>query len=296
MNRFSAYSDESGIFTHRFQSIAVVSGKEDILEELGSKLQEEIDNRQILEVKFSEIIGYNSPIAKAARQFIKIAVKDFASNRKIRIDILTWDTLDSRHAVPGRDDFANLGRMYYHLLTHMAKQWDQIHWNFYPDNNPKVNWKETAKYLNITSLYRPNLQQPELVEVPKYEKLQFGRIQQVDSIREPLVQLADLFAGIARFSNEDGRQCVQWLESRVSRWQLKFKYLYPKNNIKDKDARKRVCLYQLIGKLYNLCGQYKLYVSLSEKECLWTRICTYPINFWSYEPQGSYDKAPIKND
>jgi len=294
MNSFSAYSDESGIFDHRFQSIAVVSGKEEMLEELRNKLQEEIDNRQILEVKFSEIIGYNSPIAKAARQFIKIAVKDFAVNRKMRIDILTWDTLDSRHAVPGRDDFANLGRMYYHLLIHMAKQWDQIHWNLYPDNNPKVDWKETAKYLNVTSLYRPNLQQPELVEVPKYEKLQFGRIQQVDSIKEPLVQLADLFAGMARYSNEDGQQCVQWLESQVSKWQLKFKYLCPRNNIRDKDTRKRVCLYQLIGKLYKLCGQYKLYVSINEKGCLWTRICTKPINFWAYEPQGSYDKAPIK--
>jgi len=294
MNRFTAYSDESGIFDHRFQSIAVVSGKEDILEELGSKLREEIKNRQILEVKFSEIIGHKSPIAKAAHQFIKIAVKDFASNRKIRIDILTWDTLDSRHSVPDRDDFANLGRMYYHLLAHMAKQWNQIHWHFYPDNNPKVDWKETAKYLNITSLYRPNLQQLELVKVPKYENLQFDRIQQVDSIKEPLVQLADLFAGMARYSNEDGRQCVQWLGSQVSKWQSKFKYLCPRNNIKGKDARKRVCLYQLIGNLYELCHQYKLYVSLNEKECLRTRNRTYPINFWPYEPQGGYDKAPTK--
>ena len=38
MNSFSAYSDESGIFDHRFQSIAVVSGKEEILEELRNKL------------------------------------------------------------------------------------------------------------------------------------------------------------------------------------------------------------------------------------------------------------------
>ncbi|MFC1957173.1 DUF3800 domain-containing protein [Chloroflexota bacterium] len=294
MKSFSAYSDESGIFDHRFQSIAVVSGKEELLEELRNRLQQEIDNRQILEVKFSEITGYNSPIAEAARQFIKIAVKDFASNKKIRIDILSWDILDSRHAVPSRDDFANLGRMYYHLLIHTAKQWNQSHWNLYPDNNPKVDWKETAKYLNVTSLYRPDLQQPELVEVPKYEELQFGRIQQVDSIKEPLVQLADLFAGMARYSNEDGRQCVQWLSSQVSKWQLKFKYLCPRNNMKDKDTRKRVCLYQLIGKLYRLCGQYKLYVSINEKECLWTRICTKPINFWTYKPQGNYDKAPIK--
>jgi len=294
MNSFAAYSDESGIFDHPFQSIAVVSGKEEMLEELRNRLQEEINDRQILEVKFSEITGYNSPIAEAARQFIKIAVKDFAIKRKMRIDILTWDLDDSRHAVLDLDNFANLGRMYYHLLIHVAKQWDQIHWSLYPDINPKVDWKETAKYLNETSLYRPNLQQPRLVEVSKYEKLRFGRIQPEDSIKEPLVQLADLFAGIARYSHEDGRQCIQWLGSQVSKWQLKSKYLCPGNNTGDKDARKRVCLYQLIGKLYKLCGQHKLYVSIHEKGCLWTRKRNKPINFWTYEPQGDYDKAPIK--
>ena len=294
MDSFSAYSDESGIFDHRFQSIAVVSGKDDMLKELRNKLQEELYNRQIPEVKFSKIVGYNSPIAQAARQFITTAVKGFAINRRIRIDILTWDTLDSRHAVSGRNDFANLGRMYYHLLIHMARQWNQIHWNLYPDDNPKIDWNETARYLNAASLYRTNLQQPELVQVASYEELQFARIEQVDSVRDPLVQLADLFAGMARYSHEDGRQCVQWLESRVSKWQLRFKDLRPMNSASDVRTRKRVCVYQLIGKLYRLCKQYKLYVSIREKGYLWTRICSKPINFWSYEPQGSYDKAPVK--
>lgn len=294
MTSFSAYSDESGIFDHRFQSIAVVSGKDEMLEELRNELQEELDYRQIREVKFSEIAGYNSPIAEAARQFMKIAVKCSAVNRKMRIDVLTWDTLDSRHAVPGRDDFANLGRMYYHLLIHMARQWNQVYWDLYPDNNPKVDWKETAKHLNVTSLYRHSLQQPELVELPAYEKLQFGRIQQIDSVEEPLVQLADLFAGMARYSCEDGGQCVQWLDSRVSKWQLRFKDLCPTNSAGNLHTRRRLCLYQLIGKLYRLCSQYKLYVSLREMGCLRTRICTKPINFWHYEPQGNYDKAPVR--
>jgi hypothetical protein len=294
MGSFSAYSDESGIFDHRFQSIAVVSGKDEMLKELRHKLQKELETGQIPEVKFSKIIGYSSPIAQAARQFIITAVKGFAANRKIRIDILTWDTLDSRHAVLVRDDFANLGRMYYHLLVHVARQWNQIHWNLYPDHNPKIDWDETAKYLNATSLYRTNLQQPELVQVASCEELQFGRIEQVDSVRDPLVQLADLFAGMARYSHEDGRQCVQWLESRVSKWQSRFKGLCPTNSASDVRTRKRVCAYQLIGQLYKLCRQHKLYVSIREKGYLWTRICSNPVNFWPYEPQGSYDKAPVK--
>ncbi len=66
----------------------MVSGKDETREELRNNLQEELDNRQIREVRFSEIIGYNSPMAEAARQFIRIAVKGFAVDRKTRINIL----------------------------------------------------------------------------------------------------------------------------------------------------------------------------------------------------------------
>jgi hypothetical protein len=294
MDSFSAYSDESGIFDHPYQSVAVVSGAEEILSELRDELQEELGKKQIREVKFSRIVGYNSPTAQAARRFIISAVKSYAANRRIRIDVLTWDTADSRHAVPDRDDLGNLGRMYYHVLLHMARQWNQIHWNFYPDNNPKVDWNETARYLNATSLYRTNRQQPELVEAAGYDELQFGQIEQVDSVKEPLVQLADLFAGMARYSHEDGRQCVEWLESRVDRRQMKFKDMCPADNTSDVRTRRRRCVYQLIANLYTLCKRHKLHVSLHERGCLWTRVCSKPINFWLYEPQGSYDKAPVK--
>ena len=294
MRGFSAYSDESGIFDHRFQSIAVVSGRDEMLDLLRSRLQEELDNRQIPEVKFSRIAGYTSPVAQAARQFMTTAVKGFAISGKTRIDILTWDTADSRHAVLRRDDLANLGRMYYHLLIHMGRQWNQSRWSLYPDNNPKVDWDETAKYLNAASLYRTNPQQPELVEVPRCDELQFGRPEQVDSVREPLIQLADLFAGLARYSCEEGRQCIQWLDSQVSRQQLRFRDLCATTSVRDSHTRRRLCLYQLIGKLYTLCSQYKLYVSLREMGCLWTRVCTKPVNFWHYEPQSIHDKAPVR--
>ena len=294
MSSFAAYSDESGIWDRRFQSIAVVSGKAEVLEELREELQQELDHRQIREVKFSEIAGYNSPVSDAARRFMRIAVKDFAVNRKTRIDVLTWDTADSRHAVARRDDFANLGRMYYHLLLHVARQWNRIHWDLYPDINPKVDWEATARYLNATSLYRPSLQQLELLELPARERLRFDRIQQVDSAGEPLVQLADLLAGLARYSCEEGRQCVQWLDSQVSRRQLRFKDLCATNRLRDSHTRRKLCLYQLIGNVYILCGQHKLHVSLREKGCLWTRICTKPVNFWHYEPQSIHDRAPVR--
>lgn len=294
MNRFSAYSDESGTFDHRFQSIAIVSGEEDMIHDLRKKLWNEIHNKGICEVKFSEIKGYQSPRAEVARQFIKYAVKEFANHKRIRIDILTWDVQDSRHNIPNIDNIKNLQIMYYKVLEHMAGQWKKIRWDFYPDAHSKVNWNEITEYLNMTSLSRSKSRQPTLLNLLEdSQTFQFDKVQSLDSVKEPLVQLADLFAGMARFSGEECPQCVHWLSSFGNRNQLKLQGMHMKSS-KDQKTRIKECRYQLIGELDRICKGCKLGVSLRKKRRLWTQIRTNPINFWNYEPQGDYDKAPAK--
>lgn len=294
MNRFSAYGDESGTFDHRFQSIAIVSGEEDMINELRKKLRSEINNKGIREVKFSEIKGYKSTIAEVARRFINYTVNEFANYERIRIDILTWDIQDSRHNIPKIDNIKNLQIMYYNVLEHMATQWKEIRWNFHPDAHSKVNWNEIAEYLNMTSLSRSKLKQPTLLNLLQdNQTFQFDKVQSLDSVKEPLVQLADLFAGIARFSGEESPQCVQWLSSFGERNQLKLQNSRMRSS-KDQSTRIKECRYQLIGELYRVCRGCRLGVSLRTKRRLWTRKRSNPINFWNYEPQGDYDKAPVK--
>ena len=294
MNRFSAYGDESGTFDHRFQSIAIVSGEEHVINELREKLRNEINDKGIREVKFSEIKGYQSPRAEVARQFINYTVREFANYKRARIDILTWDIQDSRHNIPNIDNVNNLQIMYYHVLEHMAGQWKEIKWNFYPDTNSKINWNEIAKYLNMTSLSRSKLKQPTLLNLLQdNHTFQFDEVQPLDSVKEPLVQLADLFAGMARFSGEECPQCVQWLSSFGKRNQLKLQNTRMKSS-KDQSTRIKECRYQLIGELDRICKSCKLGVSLGGIKRLWTPNRTNPINFWNYEPQGDYDKAPVK--
>jgi len=291
---FSAYSDESGTFDHRFQSIAIVSGEEDIINELRRKLQNELNDKKIYEVKFSEITGYQSPRAEVARQFINFAVKDFANYKRIRIDILTWDIQDSRHNIPNIDNVNNLQIMYYKVLEHMAGQWKEIRWNFYPDTNSKVNWNEIIKYLNLRSSSHLKLKQPTLINLLQdNQRLQFHKVEPLDSVKEPLVQLADLFAGMARFSGEECPYCVQWLFSFGGKNQLKLQTVRVKHS-KSQSTRIKECRYQLIGELDNICKSCRLGVSLRTKKRLWTPNRTNPINFWIYEPKGDYDKAPIK--
>jgi hypothetical protein len=289
---FVIYSDESGVFDHRFQAIALISSQQIVLSELRSKLKGFLDEHKIDEIKFSETRTHR-PKLDTARDFIRHSVKEFASQLKIRIDVLIWDTQDSRHAIQGRDDIANLEFMYYKVLTHTARQWNQAEWNFYPDKNSQVHWNEIANYLNKTQLarYQSNLL---LLLENGYgtQPLRFKTIDPLDSLYEPLIQLADLFAGMARFTREEGKQCIQWLDYCRNKNQLLLPYLLNGKDTIDETIITKQNRFQLVGEFNNLCKRHRMGVSLRQRRCLWTPDPTKPINFWNYEPQHEYDKAP----
>jgi hypothetical protein len=215
---FKAYSDESGINDEdRYTSVSIVSGKEIILNNLREKLAKEVSDKGIKEAKFSKITGYSSPKTQAARAFIKIAINDFTAFRKIRIDTITRDN----QSYGNKPD---LEHMYYCLLSHIVRQWKNTKWDFYPDVNFKINWGEIVSFLNLTRL-RKKAKYPLLMELVLHENplFQFGEVKQLRSIREPLIQLADLFAGLARFSHEQNIDCSRWIVRQGNGWQSEMK-------------------------------------------------------------------------
>jgi len=286
-SNFAAYSDESGINGHRYTSITIVSGRQDTLENLRKELTGILSNknRPIDEVKFSKIRGFESPIYQAAKQFIFCAVNKFACLRNIiRIDTLTWDRQGSCHSTVHRNEKPNLEHLYCQLLLHIARQWDQTQWNFYPDTSSKINWSDIILSLNMTRLHRVKARKPLLINFLLEENLnfQFSEVKQVASIEEPLIQLADLFAGMARFSSEENVKCAKWAISQTdSKQQHKFKFGLASDDYLIKGTKQ--CRYQLIGELYHICGKHRLFVSLKTKQHLWTRHPSYPVNFWDYE-------------
>ena len=155
------------------------------------------------------------------------------------------------------------------------------YWNFYPDVNSKINWREIISYLNMTRLQKKK--NPLLIELMLEEnpRFRFGEVKQLPSIQEPLIQLADLFAGLARFSHEENVDCTNWVVSPKDGWQHKMKLCQDSkvNNLN----RTKECRYKLIGELYHLCGKHSLWVSIRTKKHLWTRKPNSPINFWDYK-------------
>lgn len=289
--KFSAYSDESGCFSERYQAIGIISGDKGHLFELRDELGRIIQKKEVNEAKFSEVRTHR-PKLEVAQAFIKRGI-DFARQKKLRIDVLLWNTHDRRHSIPGRDDMANFERMYYKVLRHISEQWHQNNWELYPDDGSKINWSEIKSYLSSTRI--PRQKSPNLLTLIKEEvyNIIFHKIEPKKSHDEPLIQIADLFAGIACFCRGFGEKCVKWLKSqREKNQQLLFDYEEP-DTAEDPNKTKQN-RFVLVGYLNDRCKQYSLGVSLNTRKYLCTRKPSNPINFWNYEPQHEEDKAPIK--
>jgi len=145
-----------------------------------------------------------------------------AGVNRVRIDAMTWDTTDSRHAIAGRDDIQNLGKLYYHLLSNVIKRWPEGHWNVIIDKNEKVDFEALKDCINYRTSLPSSGTLPHIIcSISQLEEMGVVRdISQVVSHEEPLVQLADLFAGMARYSHEKGAECCGWLASKGNPGQL----------------------------------------------------------------------------
>lgn len=280
---YQAYSDESGINNgDPYTSVSVISGEATVLGCLRDRLAQEIKNKRIKEVKFAEITHYNSTIKQAAIVFIKIAVNDFVSSKKIRIDILTVDNQYYLSVFPNYDIEQKFEHMYHCLLSHVCRMWNNLKWDFYPDTNSKVNWKNIVDFINKTRFNKKMGKEPLLVKMMEENPLfHFKEVKQLVSVDEPLVQLADLFAGLARFSHEEKVDCRNIIINKKGAWQSKLK-LEDGSKIEIIPGQKQ-CRYEVIKELYDACHKLRLYVSMKEKKHLWTRKNNSPINFWDYK-------------
>lgn len=277
---FSAYSDESGIFDQRYQAIGVISGPDDELIRLRTRLEDILSKENVNELRFVNIRRSPSKILTATQHFFICAIKEFAIQKRLRIDVIIWEDQTLSNNIQARH--LKLEDMYHKILTHMGRQWKQIDWNFYPDENSQINWDQIAAFLNRTSLIR---RKPRLLQLfESYDaplSFHLSNIKQLQSICEPIIQLADLFAGMARLSREEGEQCIQWLDSWGNKAQGRFPKLFDNADNENDASRARRARFELIGKFDKLCKRYRLYVSLRTNKCLWTYDPVYPINFWN---------------
>jgi hypothetical protein len=294
MNRcvtHTGFADESHWNIGRFRSLGLVTLRCRDLPGLESKLRDLLNQSGIQEFKWKKLDGAKERIA--AQKLCKFTVENACACR-LRVDVLIWDTYDSRHAVPRRDDIANLQRMYYHLFLNVLRaRWpDDAVWRLHPDEHTALKWQTVQDCLERVSTtvqvdgplipggqFRARLRKEFSVE----------EIQPVSSKDHPLLQLADLFAGVAVFSREKFHEYQSWDRTTSPQEELFEEAQSGKDP--SQSSRER---FQVVRFLDNLCKRRKLGVSLKRKQGFWTANPQRPINFWLYKPQHQADKAPQK--
>lgn len=283
---YVAYSDESYI-GQRFVSIASFSCRADKLDTVNSELNALLLDSDVAEFKWQKLKD-----AKYRHCALKLmeTVWKFLYSADLRIDVIVWDTHDSRHSIHNRDDTANYGRMFFHLHSQSLKRRPRnASWSLYPDEKIEIDWDTINQCLTAIGHRRQYIESPLLGNFfadPYYKVKEF---QQVESHKEPCCQIADLFAGLAVFSRTHYDLFNKWkMQSRPTLG------LWSEPEVKTTNREEN--RFQVLRRFNAGCKSRKLGVSLKTRGYLYTPNPKNPINFWHYEPQHNKDKAPIRGN
>lgn len=285
------FSDESGWDSdNRYGSLAKISGTYLHTLELNNTLLEILNQHSKKEIKFKDI--HNHKTKQIAIEFLNTSFK-FLNTSKIKIHVIVWDKHDSRHKVQNRCDVENLKRMYYHNMKSLLKSWNtETNWHFYPDEFTAIDWhNDVVKYIEKTRLNPDNDIQQKLFEV--FENVKFPRIKgvkELDSKEFPIIQLADLYAGLVRTSRMESESfskwcCLQKEKLQPSLFEENFD-IEISNSLRPK--------FEVMHEFREKSKTYKLGVNFSKSNYFTTFHSKRNLSIWHYEPQSEYDKAPIK--
>ncbi|KQC02991.1 MAG: hypothetical protein APR54_02515 [Candidatus Cloacimonas sp. SDB] len=284
-----AYSDETCFNIGRYRGLGLISLESTNFTQVNKRILELLRDSAIREFKWEKL--------KTARyRFAALKLLDFAIEyvlkNLIRIDILVWDIEDNRHKIMGRCDNKNLQVMYYHLLKNvLVHRWPcDCTWCLYPDENSVIDWDrikrflDRGKYRTIISNYL--FSDPYLREkfITDYRIL---RINPSRSGSNTLIQLSDLFVGLAVYSRESFNVYKKW--EKINGNQMFLPGIIPgEPNLSNADKER--CL--ILNELNNRCKISGMGVSLDNSRGLRTYDPNRKLNFWWYMPQHENDKAP----
>ncbi|MBN1920958.1 MAG: DUF3800 domain-containing protein [Anaerolineae bacterium] len=290
-----AYGDEAYKDAERYRSVAIVTLAAQNASEYAGAIRGILDDSGIRkEFKWSNL-------RQARERFAAIKIADWVITRacaqQIRVDVLVWDTYDDRHDVQGRDDIANLQRMYFHLFRNvLANRWPiKSTWKLYPDENSAIDWRELSQYLDTAGVHlilEGSLRDWNSIKLKWFHDFRILNVEQVHSENAPICQVADLFAGVAVYSRTHYDLYTQWVECQSLQQRLPIISGVEDRRFSGRDKER--CIF--LDHLNKQCKKNKLGVSLKTKRGLTTFNPSNPINFWLYVPQHEEDVAPIRSD
>ncbi len=282
------FADESNWNTGRFRSLGMVTLHLDHLQSIEGEVRRLLNESGVQEFKWRNLRGARERFA--AEKLCAFAV-DKASAVQLRVDVLVWDIEDSRHKILKRDDTANLGRMYYHLFRSvLRKRWpDNATWRIHPDEHTAMDWETLQNCLERRSV-RIEMNLSLFADNRLRREFGISAIQPVSSGGHPLLQIANLFAGLAVFSHEKYNEYKNWLQNNSVQ-----ESFLAEDDASSNPSRSSQERFTVLKQFDEACKRKRLGVSLKSSHGLRTRKPRNPINFWMYEAQHLEDKAPQKS-
>ena len=283
----SSFSDESYLGS-RFRSISLLSMEKNNEDSISDQIASILSQSDVSEFKWHKLGG--AKYRFAAKMLIDYVIK-MCLEKHLRIDVLIWDIEDSRHKISKRNDQANLQRMYYHLFNcTLKKRWpSDSTWELFPDEQSAIDWSTMGDVLFHSGrdfrLDR-NLFSQEQFGYLLFHDYKIRKIIEMKSHDCPLVQVADLFAGIGAYSHDSFQKYQEW--KRRTSPQISLGLFKKQTDISKTDCER--CT--VIDYLNTGCKKHKLSIALESKKGFVSHKPNLPINFWLYDSQHSEDKAP----
>jgi hypothetical protein len=280
-----AFSDESRYTSGQYRALAVVSLVVADRDSFDAELREMFDESGVRELSWKKLTSARDRLA--AQKVLDWTLGQAAA-RRLRADVMTWDTHDRRHAVRHRNDIENLARMYHHLLHNvLAVRWpDEAVWAVHPDENTAMTWKRVVEFLRLKEPHR-DTDAPRLWE-PGKRRFYLLQLQPVRSHEQPVVQLADLLAGLGSYSRTRYSAYKAWTAHERQQHALWDELTSPDWTGSERER------FQVLSAFNEACKAGKFRVSLDTHAGFRTMDPTSPVNFWWYEPQHETDRAPTR--
>ena len=286
-----AYTDESHWNDGRYRAVAMVSMRREHHARVESESKQLLIASNISEFKWKEFRGAKERFGAGKLAVLSL---DAALRGMVRVDVVCWDIEDERHRVTGRDDVANLHRMYFHLLRVVLRdRWpDSAIWAVRPDEHTGLDWSVIGEHLHRASVLA-GAQEDMYVEgglnIFVRRAFRIVEIAPVHSVDSPLTQIADLYAGLACFSRTKYDDFLAWRGRREA-----VESLVPDISPEGAESRAERERFAFLEEFNGHCKHRKLGVSLKTHRGLRTPQPRNPINFWWYEPQHDQDRAPVR--
>jgi hypothetical protein len=185
--QIAGYTDEAQFNFGRYRGLAMISLPKLYAPALGRSLQRLLLDSDLAECKWEKM--RSARMYFAGRKLLGWTILQ-AERSRLRVDTLTWDTLAATRSGQGVPHVANLRRMYRALLEEVLPRcWGKSAiWQLYPDEQSAMSWDQLVDGLPMVK---------GIVACRSHE--------------HQLIQLADLFAGLAVYSRSSYDLYERWL-------------------------------------------------------------------------------------